>query len=39
VPLTIRACRLDECARVRELWPGAETIPRPTDAASDTKDL
>ena len=31
MPLTIRACRLDECPAVLELWKSAEAIPRPTD--------
>ncbi|PYM30253.1 MAG: GNAT family N-acetyltransferase [Candidatus Rokuibacteriota bacterium] len=31
MPLTIRECRLDECAQVLELWRSAEAIPRPTD--------
>ena len=31
MPLTIRACKPDECAQVLELWKSAEAIPRPTD--------
>jgi ribosomal protein S18 acetylase RimI-like enzyme len=29
--VTIRPCRLDECATVLEIWREAEAIPRPTD--------
>ena len=31
MPLTIRVCRLEECAQVLDLWRSAEAIPRPTD--------
>jgi ribosomal protein S18 acetylase RimI-like enzyme len=29
--LTVRPCRLEECARVLEIWHEAEAIARPTD--------
>ena len=39
MPLTIRACRMDECAQVLELWKSAEAIPRPTDTLPDLQRM
>jgi len=39
VPLTIRACRMDECPQVLELWKSAEAIPRPTDTLPDLQRM
>jgi len=39
VPLTIRECRMDECARVLELWKSAEAIPRPTDTLAELQRI
>jgi ribosomal protein S18 acetylase RimI-like enzyme len=39
MPLTIRRCRIDECALVLELWKRAEAIPRPTDTLADLERI
>jgi len=39
VPLTIRECRMDECALVLELWKNAEAIPRPTDTLTELQRI
>ena len=39
MPLTIRECRLEECAEVLELWKRAEAIPRPTDTLTDLQRI
>jgi len=39
MPLTIRQCRIDECALVLELWKRAEAIPRPTDTLADLERI
>jgi ribosomal protein S18 acetylase RimI-like enzyme len=39
VPLTIRECRMAECAQVLALWKSAEAIPRPTDTLPDLQRL
>ena len=37
--LTIRECRMDECAKVLEVWKSAEAIPRPTDTLADLQRI
>jgi ribosomal protein S18 acetylase RimI-like enzyme len=37
--LTIRECRMEECAQVLELWKSAEAIPRPTDTLADLQRI
>ena len=37
--LTIRECRLEECAKVLELWKSAEANPRSTDTLADLKRI
>jgi ribosomal protein S18 acetylase RimI-like enzyme len=39
VPLTIRACRPEECPHVLALWKSAEAIPRPTDTLPDLQRI
>ena len=39
MPLTIRECRMDECALVLELWKNAEAIPRPTDTLTELQRI
>ena len=39
MPLTIRECRVHECALVLELWKRAEAIPRPTDTLADLERI
>ena len=39
MPLTVRACRMDECPQVLELWKSAEAIPRPTDTLPDLQRM
>ena len=39
MPLTVRPCRLDECAQVLELWRQAEAIARPTDTLPDVERM
>jgi ribosomal protein S18 acetylase RimI-like enzyme len=37
--LTVRPCRLEECARVLELWRQAEAIARPTDTLPEVERI
>jgi len=39
VPLTIRECRMEECAEVLELYKRAEAIARPTDTLPDLQRI
>ena len=37
--LTVRPCRLEECARILEIWRQAEAIPRPTDTLPEVQRI
>jgi hypothetical protein len=39
VSLTVRPCRLEECARILEIWRQAEAIPRPTDTLPEVQRI
>lgn len=37
--LIVRPCRLEECARILEIWRQAEAIPRPTDTLPEVQRI